>query len=154
MNEVEKFRDGSNQLLEARLAAGGELDELLRGAGVLDNKSGLMLTYLAILLAGISIFLAGGESAVTFGLPRAIFGLGIALLFGAVIASALLCFSCTIMIDVRKYRDIDQDELMTTMFTLMYHRVRRFMLAYWLTVAASVAFAALLFATILNQYFI
>lgn len=154
MNEVEKFRDGSNHLLGVRLAAGGELDELMRGASVLDNKSGLMLTYLAILLAGISIFLAGGESAVTFGLPRAVFGFGIALLFGAVIASALLCFSCTIMIDVRKFRDIDQDELMTTMFKLMYHRVRRFMLAYWLTVAASVAFAALLFATILNQYFL
>jgi len=148
------YRESSRRLLAAMGNPHGEVQEYLRVAGVIDNKSALMLTYLAILLAGISIFLAGGNGDATFGLGRAAFGSAMLVLFGAVFAAGFLCLSCTNRIDVRIYHDNTPEEMCTIIGALIHHRLRRFNVAYWLTVGASAAFALLVLTRILQTYFV
>ena len=130
---------------------GAQYGQLLRVGAMIDQKSSSMLTYLAILLAGVSILIVGGgESPV----GRGIFGALVALEFFIVFVAAFLFLSCVRTISFAPLQVDDPEEMMELGYAMISGRFARFGVAYWLTVAASVIFAVLISARMLGQYFL
>jgi len=144
----EKAMANNIQLAEKH---GTRYGQLLRVGGMIDQKSSSMLTYLAILLAGVSILIVGGgESPV----GRGLFGALVAFEFFIVFVAAFLFLSCVRTISFTPLQRDDPEEMMELGFTLINGRFARFNVAYWLTVTASIIFAVLITARMLGQYFL
>lgn len=151
--------DNSRDVFEILLTREAELRErhadrygqLIRMAGMIDQKASSMLTYLAVLLAGVSVLLVGGTDT---GLPRGAYGLLLAFEFGVVFFAAFLFLSAAQVTSMRPMLRPTTDETMVAMQQLIGGRVKRFRLGYWLTIFASAMFAALILARIVGQYFL
>lgn len=131
---------------------GGEewatLDGVFR---LLDQKATSMLTYLAILLAGMSVILVGGNAGSDSNWALGAF---ISILFGMLFLSAFLCLSVAIFKTAPSGDDLVLEDLPETRMRDASGRVWRFQAAYWLTVTSSAGFAILVFMRMLNQYFL
>ncbi len=125
--------------------------QMLRMGAMLDQKSSSMLTYLAILLAGVSILLVGGDE---MGIGRGLFGVIVAFEFLIVFVAAFLFLSCARTISFGPLLRDDPEEMMTLGYAMISGRFARFNVGYWLTVTASIIFAALITARMLGQYFL
>ena len=130
---------------------GARYGQLLRMGGMIDQKSSSMLTYLAILLAGASILVVGGDET---GIERGIFGLLVAFEFVIVFAAAFLFLSCARTISHAHLQGEDPEEMMDGGMAIISGRYARFQVGYWLTVAASAIFAVLIAARVFGQYFL
>jgi len=130
---------------------GAQYGQLLRIGGMIDQKSSSMLTYLAILLAGVSILIVGGGD---MGVGRGVFGAFVALEFFIVFVAAFLFLSCVRTISFAPLQVDDPEEMMELGYAMISGRFARFGVAYWLTGAASALFAVLITARMLGQYFL
>ena len=123
------------------------LDQVFR---LLDQKATSMLTYLAILLAGMSILLVGGNTGAEREWVWVAF---LSIQFGMLFLSAFLCLSVTILkLAPREGKETFEGTPQTRMRDAS-GRVWRFQAAYWLSVASSAGFAVLVFTRLLSQFF-
>ncbi len=143
---------GSLKAHRKGIEIGGEewanVDNVFR---LLDQKATSMLTYLAILLTGVSVVLVGGDTGTDSNWALGAF---ITILFGMLFLSAFLCLSVAIIKKAPSGDDQNLEDLPETRMRDASGRVWRFQAAYWLTVASSAGFAILVFTRMLNQYFL
>jgi hypothetical protein len=130
---------------------GARYGQLLRIGGMIDQKSSSMLTYLAILLAGVSILIVGGGET---GVRRGMFGVLVAIEFFIVFVAAFLFLSCVRTISFTAFRGASPEAMLDRGMMMISGRFARFQVAYWLSVGASVLFAVLMFARLLAEYFL
>lgn len=148
---VAKFRANLDAHRKGIEIGGGEwatLDSVFR---LLDQKATSMLTYLAILLAGMSVILVGGDVETDREWVSVAF---LSILFGMVFVSAFLCLSVTILKLAPRRDEQNLGDLPEIRMRDASGRVWRFQAAFWLTVASSVGFAVLVFTRLLSQHFL
>jgi len=124
--------------------------QLARQAAMIDQKASSMLTYLAILLAGVSIFLVGADET-SAGLNIA--GVLVLVAFVTIFTAAFLFLSCARLVSVRPMLADSPDELMENMYRLLGLRYFRFQLGFRLTIVASALFAVLVGLRLFSTYF-
>lgn len=110
-----------------------------------------MLTYLAILLAGVSIFFVGADRQSE---SMDLMDILMMIEFIIVFAAAFLFLSCAKLVSLKAVLSDDVDEILENMHRIMSGRSTRFRLAFALTVIASAGFAVLIFFRILGTYFV
>jgi len=118
---------------------------------LLDQKATSMLTYLAILLAGMSVIITSGDAGTGDGWVAVAF---VSILFGMLFLSAFLCLSVSMIKLAPRGDDVIIEDLPEKRMRDASGRVWRFQAAYWLTVASSAGFAVLVFTRVLDQYFL
>ena len=116
---------------------------------LLDQKATSMLTYLAILLAGMSVILVGGDAWADTNWVLVVF---VSTLFGMLFLSAFLCLSVSMIKLAPRGDKLIPEDLPEKRMRDASGRVWRFQAAYWLTVASSVGFAVLVFARLFDQF--
>lgn len=138
---------------EAALRYSGDerFGQFIRMAAMMDQKSSSMLTYLAILLAGVSILLVGGGEA---GIAPGLMGVLLSIEFGMVFLAAFLFLSCARTVSFSVLVRGNVEESMEIMAQLLSGRYARFGVAFVLTVVASGLFAMLIAIRIAAQYFL
>jgi len=118
---------------------------------LLDQKATSMLTYLAILLAGVSVILVGSDTRAG---PDWVSVAFLSVLFGMLFLSAFLCLSVTTLkLAPRGGKEV-QEGTPNIRIRDASGRVWRFQAAFWLTAASSVGFAVLVFTRMFGQYFL
>lgn len=130
---------------------GERYGQILRMGAMLDQKSSSMLTYLAILLAGVSILLVGESEA---SAVSGVIGVLITLEFVIVFTAAFLFLSCARTMSFSILRRDDAEEMFALGMAMINGRFARFNVGFTLTVAASILFAVLIFTRLLSQYFL
>lgn len=125
--------------------------QMLRLGAMLDQKSSSMLTYLAILLAGVSVLLVGESEA---GAASGVMGGLIALEFAIVFAAAFLFLSCARTSSFSILQGEDAEAVFAQGMAMINGRFARFNVGFALAVIGSFLFAVLVFIRIAAQYFL
>ena len=126
---------------------GNAMDLLLRFHEEVDQKASSTLTFLGLLLAGMSFFAVGfGEAAISGGLRVAIYA-GTGAVFALAFVAAVLCLTCFNMTGPEDVPDHTVDEILELMARISRSRRKRYIVALACTVAA-----AILFATVVLLY--
>jgi len=148
ISELKRGLDGDALAREHR---GQRHGQLVRQGSLIDQKSSSMLTYLAILLAGVSIFFVGADRQSE---SMDLMDILMMIEFIIVFAAAFLFLSCAKLVSLKAVLSDDVDEILENMHRIMSGRSTRFRLAFALTVIASAGFAVLIFFRILGTYFV
>jgi len=129
--------------------------EQARVSALLDQKATSALTFLALLLAGASLVLATSTGADMEGVSRAIWGIIVLMLYGAIFAAAFLCLSCTRLLSIKDaVAQVDEQGQFLPMPDVLAGRYVRFVWAFWFTVAASALLFVIIVFRVVAEYFL
>jgi len=141
--KLEAFRSSLSQFQDLMRQGGDEILTLDRIARLIDQKATSLLTYLAIILAGVSIMFVGGSNNDGYGWA---FTIAFTILFGIIFTAAFLCLSVTsIVTGSRVFNGRTTEEVLEHMTIVIAARESHFRLSYRLTVVSSGLFAVLVF---------
>ena len=125
--ELKRVLDSDARAMEEN---GARYSQLVRQASLIDQKSSSMLTYLAILLAGVSILFVGGNGEdESLGLIDVLMMIEFVIVF----AAAFVFLSCAKMVSFKHLLFDEVDELLETAHKLISGRYTRFRLGFTLT---------------------